>query len=132
MKPMLVAGLVVLALTLVLAVAGVLLARFNLLRVRNAASYTRICTLLVLAATYGLTQYDWPGVHLRQIDFLSLMVIIGIAAYALIWAPIAHQLNQKSHDEFAESMMLSMLHHDAAQAPQPAPAERKADSRQPR
>jgi hypothetical protein len=116
-----------LALTLAFALAGMVLARFNSLRVRSAASFTRLCTLLVLASAYALTQFGWPGVHLRQVDFWSLMVILGIAAYALIWAPIAHQLNRKTHEEFGESFMLSMLHHDAELAPQPGPDGKKAE-----
>jgi hypothetical protein len=93
------------------------LARFNKLRVRNAGSYTRLCTLIVLAVAYALTQYDWPGVHLRQVDLWSLMVILGIAAYALVWAAIAYQFNRHHQEEFGESFMLSMLFDDAEHKP---------------
>ena len=123
MKPIFIAALVLLALTLCFAVVGTLLARFHLLRARNAPSYTRVCTLMVLSATYCMSEFDWPGVHLRPLDFWSLMVIAGIVSYALIWAPLAHQLNQKNHDEFAESFMLSMLYHDTEQVAPPPPPE---------
>ena len=104
MKPIYLVGLVLLTLTLALAVLGMVLARCNKLRVRNAASYTRVCTLLVLAAAYGLTQYDWPGVRLRSVDFWSLMLMLGIAAYALVWAAVAHQLNR--HGTCASSIRM--------------------------
>jgi hypothetical protein len=129
MKPIHLVGLVLLALTLAFAVLGVVLARINRLRVRNAARFTRICTLVVLVAAYGLTQYDWPGVHLRQVDFWSLMAILGIAAYALIWAPIAHYLNRYHHDEFAESFMLSMLYSDTEHASKQEPGDKRPEGR---
>jgi cytochrome bd-type quinol oxidase subunit 2 len=130
MKPIYLASLILLALTLGLALLGMLLARRNKIRVRNAASYGRIATLLVLGAAYGLTQFDWPGVHLRQVDFWSLMVILGIVCYALIWAALAYQLNQGSHEEYGESFMLSMLYTDSEhsnlqQQPEEKPSGRK-------
>lgn len=127
MKPMVLAGLVLLAFTLACAVLGMVLARFNTLRVRDAGRYTRLCTLMVLAVAYGLTQYDWPGLHLRQVDFWSLMVILGIAAYAIIWAAIAHQFNRHNHEEFGESFMLSMLFDD----PEHKPVGKTTDSNKP-
>jgi hypothetical protein len=67
--------------------------------------------------------------HLRPLDFWSLMVIVGIAAYALIWGPLAHQLNRHNHEEFGESFMLSMLYTDAEHAAQPVPDDKKTDVR---
>ena len=125
MKPMLVAGLILLALTLVLAVLGMVLARTKTLRVRAAPTYCRVATLLVLLGTYALTQYNWPGVHLRPVDFWSLMVIVGIAAYALIWAAVAYQLNKSGHEDFGNSFMLSMLYRDSEHHPAHAAADAK-------
>ena len=113
MKPIYLAGLMLLALTLGLALLGMLLAGAKHIRVRSATGYTRIGTLLVLAGAYALTQYEWPDVHLRAVDFWSLLLILGIAAYAIIWAAVAYQLNKSSHEEFGESFMLSMLYNDA-------------------
>ncbi len=115
MKPITLAALILLALILGFAVLGMALVRKRKIRVRNAASYGRLVTLLVLAAAYVLTQSPWPGVHLRQIDFLSLMVILAIAVYASVWAALAYQLNKGDHEEFGESFMLSMLYSDAEQ-----------------
>jgi hypothetical protein len=123
MKPMLVAGLILLALTLVLALIGMVLAGAHTLRVRSAPTYCRIATVLVLAVAYFLTQYDWPGVHLRQVDFWSVLVILAILAYALIWAAVAYQLNKSSHADFGESFMLSMLYRDSEQGEQHPPVE---------
>jgi len=61
---------------------GTVLARTNTIRVRTAPTYTRVCTILVLGAYYGITHYEWPGVHLRELDFWSLLVILAIGAYA--------------------------------------------------
>ena len=80
-------------------------------------TYTRICTILVLGAYYGLTHYDWPGVHLRELDFWSLLVILAIGAYALIWAAVAYQLNRVDKGQFGDSYMLSMLYTDSQQPP---------------
>lgn len=113
MKPIYTAALILLALTLGFSLLGVILTRIGKIRVRSAASYGRVCTLLVLVAAYVMTQYGWPGIHLRRLDFWSLMVILGIVSYALIWAAVAYQLNKGSHDDFGESYMLSMLYTDA-------------------
>ena len=130
MKPIALASLILLALTLGLAVLGMALVRLRKIRVRNAASYSRLATLLVLAAAYGLTQFDWPGVHLRQIDFLSLMVLLCIVAYALVWAALAYQLNKGDHEEFGESFMLSMLYNDAEPTRAEPPPAKKSSGRQ--
>jgi cation transport ATPase len=121
MKPIYLAGLLLLALTLALAVMGMVLAGAQKIRLRQAANYCRICTVLVLAAAYFLLQSEWPGVQLRAVDFWSLMLILGIVAYALVWAATAYQLNQHSHQEFGESFMVSMLYSDAERAAQHAP-----------
>ncbi len=112
MKPIYMAGLILLALTFAFALLGMVLAGLRKINLQQASSYCRWCAALVLAAAYGLTQYDWPGVHLRQVDFWSLMVILGIAAYALIWGAVAYQLNQTGYEEYGESFMLSMLFND--------------------
>lgn len=121
MNPLTIAGLVLLALLCVFALLGMVLARTRTLRVRTAPTYTRVCTALLLAATYGLTHYSWPGVRLRELDFWSLMVILGIAAYALIWAAVAYQLNKDDRSAFADSYMLSMLYRDSEQLPPETP-----------
>jgi hypothetical protein len=48
MKPIYEAGLVLLAMTLSFALLGMVLAGFKKIRVRNAARYTQLCTLLIL------------------------------------------------------------------------------------
>jgi hypothetical protein len=123
---MLVAGLIVLALSLALALIGMVLAGSKILRVRSAPTYCRLATLLVLAAAYFLTQYDWPGVHLRQVDFWSVLVILAILVYALIWASVAYQLNKSSQADFGESFMLSMLYRDSEHGPQHPPGDASA------
>jgi hypothetical protein len=124
MKPIYIATLILLALTLGLALLGMLLTRLKKIRVRNAGSFGRVATLVVLGAAYALTQFDWPGVHLRQVDFWSLMVILGIVSYSLIWAGVAYQLNRGGHEEFGESFMLSMLYTDAEHSNQQKQAEK--------
>jgi hypothetical protein len=125
MKPLYVAGLMLLALTLGFAVIGMVLAGARKINLQKAAGYCRLCTALVLAAAYGLTQYDWPGVHLRPVDFWSLMVILGIATYALIWGALVYQLNKIGHEEFGESFMLSMLFNDAEHPTQVLPEDKR-------
>jgi hypothetical protein len=116
MKPIYVAGLVLLALALVLALLGMLLADTKALRLRRAPAYCRLATALVLLGAYALTHFDWPGVHLRQVDFWSLMVILGIGAYTMIWAAVAYQFNKGGHEDFGNSFMLSMLYRDSEHA----------------
>jgi hypothetical protein len=117
MKPIYVAGLILLAMTLGFALLGMVLAGFKKIRVRNAARYTQLCTILILGTAYAMTQYEWPGVHLRELDLWSILVILAIACYALIWAGIAYQINKVSHGEFGESYMLSMLYTDSEELP---------------
>lgn len=132
MKPIYVAGLILLALTLSFALLGMVLAGHKKIRVSNAARYTQLCTILILGSAYAMTQYDWPGVHLRELDFWSLLVILAIVCYALIWAAIAYQINKSGHAEFGESFMLSMLYTDSEQ-PQPDDfAKTKTIDRKPR
>ena len=116
MTPILFELLLLLALTLTLAVVGMVLARQRTIRIRNASSYTRLAAALVLLAAYAMDFYAWPGVHLRSVDFWSAMVILGFAAYALVWAALAYQLNKGQHEEFGESFMLSMLYSDSEAA----------------
>jgi hypothetical protein len=117
MKPILVASLILLLLTLCLALVGTILARRNKIKVRNAANYTRICTVVVLASFYALTVFDWPGLQLRRLDLWSLMVILAIVTYALIWGAVAFQLNKAKQPQFGDSFMLSMLYTDAERQP---------------
>ena len=117
MNPILIASLVLLLLTLCLALVGTILARYNKIKVRNAAAYTRICTVVVLASFYALTMFDWPGLHLRRLDLWSLMVILAIVTYALIWGAVAFQLSKVQQPQFGDSFMLSMLYTDAERQP---------------
>lgn len=132
MKPIYVAGLILLALTLGFALLGMVLAGIKKIRVRNAARYTQLCTILILGSAYALTQNDWPGVHLRELDLWSLLVILAIVCYALIWAAIAYQLNKLGHADFGESFMLSMLYTDSEQPVPDDFAKTKAIDRKPR
>jgi hypothetical protein len=132
MKPIYIAGLILLALTLSLALLGMILAAFKKVRVRNASRYTQLSTILILASAYAMTQYDWPGLHLRELDLWSLMVILAIVCYALIWAAVAYQLNRVGHGEFGESYMLSMLYTDSEQMPPDDFAKTKVIDKKPR
>ena len=118
MNPFLTACLILLALVLGLALAGMLLTRLHVIRVRSAAHYTRLCTVLVLGGFYAMTVYRWPGLHLRELDFWSVMVILAIVSYAAIWGAVAYQINRTQQPEFGESFMLSMLYTDSQQHPQ--------------
>jgi hypothetical protein len=114
MKPIYLAGLVLLALTLGFALLGMVLIGMRKIQARNAARFTQVATVLVLAAAYAMTQASWPGIQLRQLDFWSLMVILAIVVYSVVWASIAYRLNTvTSRGDFGESYMLSMLHSDS-------------------
>ncbi len=132
MKPIYIAGLVLLAMTLSFAFLGMVLAGFKKIRVRNASRYTQLCTIIILGSAYAMTLYDWPGVHLRDLDFWSLLVILAIVCYALIWAAVAYQLNKVGHGEFGESYMLSMLYTDSEQIPPEDFAKTKVIDKKPR
>jgi hypothetical protein len=88
------------------------------IHVRNAKNYSRLCTLLVLGGFYALTVFDWPGLHLRKIDFWSVLLIIAIVAYALILGAITYQLGKVKQVQFGDSYMLSMLHSDDEYRPE--------------
>lgn len=114
MKPIYLAGLILLALTLGFALLGMVLIGINKIHRRNATRYTQLCTILMLGAAYAMTTTSWPGIQLRQIDFWSLMVILAIVVYSLIWAAVAYRLNTvTARGDFGESYMLSMLHSDS-------------------
>lgn len=118
MKPIYLAGLVLLALTLGFALLSMVLVGLNKIHARNATRHTQLFTALILGAAYAMTQTSWPGVQLRQLDFWSLMVILAIVAYSLIWAAIAYRLNTvAARGDFGESYMLSMLHSDSQSPP---------------
>lgn len=117
MKPIFIAALVLLLLTLCLALIGTILARYSKIRVRHAPNFSRLATLIVLVSFYALTQLSWPGLQLRELDFWSLVVIIGILSYALIWGAVAFQLNKTEQPHFGDSYMLSMLYTDSEQPP---------------
>lgn len=118
MKPIYLAGLILLALTLGFMLLSMALIRWKKIHARNATRYTQLYTLLNLAAAYAMTQTSWPGVQLRQVDLWSLMVILAIVVYSLIWAAIAYRLNTvNARGDFGESYMLSMLHIDSNSQP---------------
>ncbi len=112
MKPIFVASLSLLLLTLCLSLLGTILARRHVIHARNAKNYSRLCTLLVLGVFYASTLFDWPGVHLRKVDFWSVLLIFAIVAYALITAAVTYQLGKVKQPQFGDSYMLSMLHSD--------------------
>lgn len=117
MKPIFIAALALLLLTLCLALVGTMLARRSKIKVRHAANFSRLASVIVLVSFYALTQFSWPGLVLRALDFWSLVVIIGIVAYALIWGAVAFQLNKADQPAFGDSYMLSMLYTDSEHAP---------------
>lgn len=117
MKPIFIAALTLLLLALCLALIGTMLARYNKIRVRHASNFSRLATVIVLVSFYALTQFSWPGLQLRELDFWSLVVIIGILSYALIWGAVAFQLNKVEQPKFGDSYMLSMLYTDSEHAP---------------
>lgn len=119
MKPFLMLCLLLLALGLALGVLGMVLVARRTLRARGAGHFARAATLGLLAAYYYLANAPWPGVSLRALDFWSLMVIIAILGYALVWAALAFQMNRAHKREFEESYMLSMLYTESQQLPQP-------------
>lgn len=118
--------LLLLALTLILAVVGLVLARIKKIHVRNAAIYCRCATGLVLLIAYATQHYDLTGVHLHQLDFWSLMVILAISCYSILWASIAFVLNRAGRHGFEESELLSMLHADSQHGVLDASAAKKA------
>jgi uncharacterized membrane protein len=113
MEPIYTGCLLLAAFTLVLAVLGLVLARIRKITVRNAPLFCRVGTTLVLVAAYAMQYYTPAQSQLRPLDFLSVMVILGLVAYALLWACIAYQLNHSRHAVFEESEMLSMLYSDS-------------------
>lgn len=114
MNPMIEAGLILFALTLVLAVIGVILVRMRKLRLKTAPRYTQLSTAMVWAATYFVCYSAWAIVHLRTLDFWSLMIIVGIVAYSMVWAALAYQLNKAEYQQdYGDSFMLSMLYTDS-------------------
>ncbi|WP_117176966.1 hypothetical protein [Rhodoferax lacus] len=118
MKPIYLASLILLALILGLALIGMVLIGLNKIHARNATRFTQFSTVLVLGASFAMTQTNWPGIQLRQLDFWSLMVILAIVAYSIIWAAIAYRLNKvTARGDFGESYMLSMLHSDSQSPP---------------
>ena len=118
MKPMYLASLILLAVTLGFARVGMLWIGLNKIHARSATRFTQVCTAVVLGAAFAMTQTSWPGIQLRQLDFWSLMVILAIVAYSVIWAAIAYRLNKvTARGDFGESYMLSMLHSDSQSPP---------------
>ena len=114
MSPYLNAGLVLLACTFTFAILGMTLVKRRTLRLKHASRYTQACTVITCLAFYAMTQTEWPGLHLRKIDFWSELLILAILAYALVWAALAHLLNKPEYQqEFGDSFMLSMLYTDS-------------------
>lgn len=132
MNPIIEAGLILLALTVVLAVIGVVLVRLRKLRLKTATRYTQLSTAIVWAATYFLAYSDWSIVHLRTLDFWSLMIILGIISYSVVWAALAYQLNKAEfQQEYGESFMLSMLYTDSQHPDMAFPATKVQEKRDP-
>lgn len=115
LKPLYIYVLVLLVLVVGLIAAGIVLTKIKRVRARHVSSFSRLCTLIVLAAIYGMDHYGWPGVHLRQIDLLSLLVIMAILSYSLIKAALSMSLPHGTQDDFSKSYMLSMLYSDSEQ-----------------
>jgi uncharacterized membrane protein AbrB (regulator of aidB expression) len=133
MKPIYLASLILLALILGFALIGMVLIGLNKIHARNATRFTQLCTMLVLGAAFAMTQTSWPGIQLRQLDFWSLMVILAIVSYSVIWAAIAYRLNKvTARGDFGESYMLSMLHSDSQSPPMDDFAQTKVIERKKR
>ena len=113
MKPIYMACLLLFALSLCLALLGLMLVRLKKIGDRSAGNFCRVGTGLVLLAAYAMQHYAPAQYAMRPLDFWSLMVIIGICGYAVLWASVAYQLNRRSHSGFDESYMLSMLYADS-------------------
>jgi hypothetical protein len=116
MKPLLLTGLLLLGLNLLMALAGMTLARTRRVRRSNASSFTYACTLLVLAAGLKLTLGASATVHLQTLDFWSFLVVLVIVSHSIVWAAVAYQLNKPElHQDFGDSFMLSMLYAEQPQ-----------------
>jgi hypothetical protein len=107
------ACLLLFALSLCLALLGLVLVRIKKIGDRSAGNFCRIGTLLVLLAAFAMQHYAPAQYAMRALDFWSLMVIIGVGCYAVLWASVAYQINRRSHSGFDESYMLSMLYADS-------------------
>ena len=113
MQPLLLTGLLLLGLTLFMALTGMVLARTRRVRRSNASGFTNLCTLLILASGLSLTQGEWAILHLRALDFWSLLLILAIVSHSVVWAAIAYQLNKPElQQDFGDSFMVSMLYAD--------------------
>lgn len=133
MNPIVEAGLLLLALTILLALLGVVLVRLRKIRLKNAPRYTQLSTAIVWAATYFLAYSEWSVVHLRTLDFWSLMIILGIVSYSLIWAAMAYQLNKAEfQQDYGDSFMLSMLYTDSQHPDMAFPPTKVDDRNRPR
>lgn len=138
MSPILITCLLLFTAVATFAVLGVLLVRLRKVRMKNASRYAQITTLLVCILFYLLTHGQWPGLHLRQIDFWSIALVLALLSYSLLWAPLAHLLNKPEYqEEFGDSFMLSMLYTDSQSPnlenpPAEATAPKQRTSRSPR
>jgi len=130
MHPFLMVGLVLLGLTVVMALVGTGLVKKRVVRVKNAARYTQVCTLLLCVCCYALTHTSWPGVHLNAVDFWSLLLILAIVGYSAVWASVAYMLNKPEfQQEFGESFMFSMLYTDSQTPTSDFPATKVVESK---
>jgi len=118
MKPVLISASILLLLTLGLCLLGMMLARRQMIGVRNAKNYARLSVLLVVAGFFILTLSQWPGLHLRGLDFWSATLIVAITSYVLVLGPLTMQLNKVKRPKYDESVMLSMLSSDDEQPPE--------------
>jgi len=113
MKPLYLFGIVLLLAVLAMVALGVVLIRLKKIRARHVANFTRLGTLFILAIAYSLSQSNWPGVHMRELDMWSMLVILAILTYSLIHAGLTSALPKGNDEDFAKSYMLSMLYTDS-------------------
>jgi amino acid transporter len=113
MKPLYLFAIVVLLAIVAIVALGVVLIRLKKIRSRHVPNFTRLSTLLILASAYSLSQSNWPGVHMRELDMWSMLVILAILTYSIIHAGLTSALPKAHEDDFAKSYMLSMLYTDS-------------------
>jgi hypothetical protein len=126
-------GLAALALSLLFALAGAVLAKMSVLRFKSGPRYAQLCATVIMGASWWMAQSSRFQVGLDAISLGALLVSVWVVGYIVVWASVGYTLTTVAHvDSGTDSSILTAMFPATQQQEDDFQATQMLDPRDPK
>ena len=99
----------------VFAALGVVLVKTRSLHLKSAKRFAQLGALCVALIAYGLMQTARFRLELDEVNTVTLLVVVGVVAFTVVWAAVAAMLNASAHlGQDSDSSIMTRMFADTA------------------